>query len=235
MRLVACVFSLLAVALLVENASSDAKSKRERLAPLGGLVGTWNATGVPAGSKEEQQKGFWTETINCEWQFKKDDAWLKLAFAKGKHFVSGEIRPIPDKDEFEVRLTTTDKATLLYTGTMKGKALTAVRTDADKNEEQKLIFTILHENRILYRYETRAAGKGIFYRKYQVGATKDGVAFAVGDGRPECIVSGGLGTTAVSYMGKTYYVCCSGCRAEFLENPKKYIDEYEAKAKKKSK
>ena len=83
MRLVACVFSLLAVALLVENASSDAKSKRERLAPLGGLVGTWNATGVPAGSKEEQQKGFWTETINCEWQFKKDDAWLKLAFAKG--------------------------------------------------------------------------------------------------------------------------------------------------------
>jgi hypothetical protein len=35
--------------------------------------------------------------------------------------------------------------------------------------------------------------------------------------------------------GKTYYVCCSGCRSEFNANPEKYIKEYEeAKAKKES-
>jgi YHS domain-containing protein len=35
----------------------------------------------------------------------------------------------------------------------------------------------------------------------------------------------------VSYNGKDYYVCCSGCRDAFKENPEKYIKEAEAKAK----
>ena len=59
--------------------------------------------------------------------------------------------------------------------------------------------------------------------------------FASGDSRPECIVSGGLGTIPVMYMGQTYYVCCSGCRTEFNADPAKYVREYnEKKAKKKS-
>jgi hypothetical protein len=47
----------------------------------------------------------------------------------------------------------------------------------------------------------------------------------------ECVVSGGLGTMTVSYMGETYYVCCSGCADEFRANPKKYVDEFKAKKK----
>ena len=35
----------------------------------------------------------------------------------------------------------------------------------------------------------------------------------------------------VEHMGKTYYVCCGGCRDEFRENPEKYIKEFEAKQK----
>ena len=49
------------------------------------------------------------------------------------------------------------------------------------------------------------------------------------------MVSGGLGTIRVSYQGKTYYVCCSGCKAEFDANPEKYAKEYEAKKAKKDK
>ena len=37
----------------------------------------------------------------------------------------------------------------------------------------------------------------------------------------------------VTYKGKDYYVCCSGCRDEFKANPEKYIKEAEAKAKEK--
>jgi hypothetical protein len=48
---------------------------------------------------------------------------------------------------------------------------------------------------------------------------------------PECVVSGGLGTSKVSYMGKDYFVCCSGCRDEFRANPEKYVKEWERKAK----
>ena len=59
----------------------------------------------------------------------------------------------------------------------------------------------------------------------------EGEEFASGDGRPECIVSGGLGTIKVSYQGQTYYVCCGGCRDEFYASPQKYIDA----AKKKNK
>ena len=40
-------------------------------------------------------------------------------------------------------------------------------------------------------------------------------------------MTGGLGTIQVAYNGKTYYVCCSGCREEFAANPKKYVDEFE--------
>jgi hypothetical protein len=102
-----------------------------------------------------------------------------------------------------------------------------------ESETQRLVFTLLHANRFLYRYDTRASGKTLFSTHYRVGATKEGVPFAAGDGRPECIVSGGLGTISVSYKGQTYYVCCSGCRVEFNENPEKYINEYNAKKNKK--
>jgi hypothetical protein len=210
-------------------------TKRAALAPLGGLVGVWNGTGMPSGTREEQQKGFWTETITCEWQFKGDDAWLKLDFAKGKHFLAGQIRSLGDAQEFQLILTTKDKATQAFTGLLKGKVLALTRDDPDTKEVQKIVVTMLHENRILYRYDVKPPDKGLFYHKYTVGATKEGVPFAVGDGKPECIVSGGLGVMPVSYMGKTYYVCCGGCRSEFNDNPKKYVEEYEAKLKKKGK
>lgn len=234
MRRFLCALTVLTVAFSAARlATGQTKSSRDKLAGLGGLIGVWNGTGLPSGTREEQQKGFWTETISCEWQFKGADAWLKLTFDKGKHFVSGEIRP--SGDGFEVHLKTTGKEMQHFRGTLKDKVLTVERADFESKDEHKLVFTMLHENRILYRHDVRPAGKGLFYRKYQVGATKEGVAFAVGDGRPECIVSGGLGTSTVSYMGMTYYVCCSGCRTEFLDNPKKYVDEYNAKLKKKAK
>ena len=49
------------------------------------------------------------------------------------------------------------------------------------------------------------------------------------------IVSGGLGTIRVSFKGETYYVCCSGCRDAFNEDPQKYVKEYKAKLAQKKK
>jgi YHS domain-containing protein len=46
-----------------------------------------------------------------------------------------------------------------------------------------------------------------------------------GDG-PECVVTGGKGTIAINYKGATYYVCCSGCKQAFNENPEKILAEY---------
>jgi YHS domain-containing protein len=42
-------------------------------------------------------------------------------------------------------------------------------------------------------------------------------------------VTGGLGKIQVSFGGNTYYVCCTGCRDAFNENPAKMIAEYKAR------
>jgi YHS domain-containing protein len=130
-------------------------------------------------------------------------------------------------------LTTPDKETLTFEGALKDDKLTLDRVDDKKKETQRLVFSFLHANRFLYRYETKSTDQIPFSRRYQVGVTKEGVPFAgSGDASPECIVSGGKGTIPVSYKGKTYYVCCTGCRDEFKENPEKYIKEFEERKKK---
>lgn len=227
------VLAALVACLSLEMVSGDepAPSAKEALQPFNEFIGSWRGTGLPGTSREEQQKGFWSETLNWEWQFKGQDAWLKLDIDKGKHFRSGILRWLPQTREFELTLLTSSKESLTFVGPLEKNVLTLQRSG--DNETQRLVFTLLHSNRFLYRYEIRPEGKSLFAKKYQVGATKEGVPFAAGDGKPECIVSGGLGTTQVFHEGKTYYVCCGGCRDEFRENPVKYIKEFEAKKAKK--
>ncbi|MCE9603637.1 MAG: YHS domain-containing protein [Planctomycetia bacterium] len=40
---------------------------------------------------------------------------------------------------------------------------------------------------------------------------------------------------ALTYKGKTYYVCCTGCKDLFEAEPEKTIAEYEARKAKKAK
>jgi len=232
-----------ALALVLTGADPPAPPKvvspKEALQPFNVLVGSWKGSGAPDGTKEERAAGAWSETISWVWQFKDQDAWLAVEFDKGKHFTKGELRYTPEKDKdqprFTLKLTTPDKSTVTFVGTLtdKDKVLTLDRADGPTDEQQRLVMSLLHNNRYLYRFETRPAGTTVaFTRKYQVGATKEGVPFADVPKGPECIVSGGLGTIKVSYKGKDYWVCCTGCRDEFKADPEKYIKEFEAKAKK---
>src|SRR5262249_7483852 len=100
-------------------------------------------------------------------------------------------------------------------------------------QTHRLVFSLLHSNRYLYRYDLRQPEHTTFSQVYQVGCTKQGVPFAVVDNGPECVVSGGLGTMPVSYQGKTYYVCCTGCRGAVKKEPEKHIKESEAKKREK--
>ena len=70
---------------------------RDAFQPLNPLIGSWKGTGYPDGTREERQKGFWTETIAWEWRFDKADARLTAAFDKGKHFTRWELRYLPEK------------------------------------------------------------------------------------------------------------------------------------------
>ena len=232
---------VVATALIFIATDTPAKpvTAKDALQPFNVLVGSWKGSGAPEGTKEERAAGAWSETIEWVWKFKDNDAWLAVTFEKGKHFTKGELRYTPEKDKkdaeprFTLTLTTPDKSTVTYVGTLKEKVLTLDRADGPAGEQHRLVFSLLHHNRYLYRFETRPAGATVaFNKKFQVGATKEGVPFADVPKGPECIVSGGLGTIKVSYQGKDYWVCCSGCRDEFKSDPEKYIKEAAAKAKK---
>jgi hypothetical protein len=213
--------------------SPKERPAREALKPFNVLVGSWKGSGSPEGSLEEKQKGHWQETVTWEWQFKDTDAWLTVTFDKGKYFVRGELRYLPGNDQFEFTLTTVDKEKRTYLGTLTDKQLALERTVAESKQVERLTISLLHDNRVTYRLESRPATGTAFTRQYLVGLTKEGEPFAdVGRSERECIVSGGAGTIPVSFEGKTYYVCCSGCRDEFKANPKKYVAEWEARRKK---
>ena len=97
---------------------------------------------------------------------------------------------------------------------------------------KRIKLTSLHESRLLMLLEGTAEGEARgLVRLGEVGYTREGVAFAAGDGAPVCIVKVGRGTTSVTYKGKTYWVCCSGCKDLFEDNPEAVLAEAEARKK----
>jgi hypothetical protein len=226
---VAMVFVVFAAQAALTAEAPAKRKPKEALQVFNDLIGSWRGTGTPEGTQEEKRKGFWTESISWSWHFKGEDAWLTVTFEKGKYFTNGELRYLPATEAFQLTLHTPAKEALTFDGKIKDRILTLTRTDAAKKETQQIVLSLLHSNRYVYRYEVKPQERLGFNKLYQVGATKEGVPFATGDSKPECIVSGGLGTMAVTYKGQTYYVCCSGCRDAFKDDPEKYIKEYEAK------
>ena len=99
---------------------------------------------------------------------------------------------------------------------------------------RRITLTPFHDTRLLVLYESEDADRGSFDRLGEVGYTRESVAFAAGDSYPVCIVTEGRGTIAVNHKGKTYHVCCSGCRDLFNENPEAILAEAEARRKEKA-
>ena len=63
--------------------------------------------------------------------------------------------------------------------------------------------------------------------------SKVGSGFGKNVTQRECVVTGGLGTIEVTHNGKTYYVCCTGCRDYFNENAEKVLADHAARTKSK--
>jgi hypothetical protein len=230
--------SLLSAAVLLSPVlcSADARAKRgprEALLPFNDLIGSWRCTGTPAGPREEAQKNFWIETMSWQWQFKDKDAWLAVSFTNGKYYTGGELTYEPAKDRYQLKLRTAGGQNETYSGTLKERVLTLTREGAQAKDPERFVFQLLHSNRIVYSKEVRPEGRKSFRGLYQIGATKKDVPFAGDDDRPECVVSGGLGTMKVTYKDETFFVCCSGCRTEFNANPEQYVKAYKEKLAKK--
>jgi hypothetical protein len=101
-------------------------------------------------------------------------------------------------------------------------------TDGAPKEAWRLVFNQQQNNRYLMEVY-RKRGQRDFRRHDTVANQRSETSFAQKDddyGKRTCIITQGLGTITVSFQGQTYYVCCSGCKATFEDDPQKWIARF---------
>ena len=108
-----------------------------------------------------------------------------------------------------------------------------VETPVDGLPDRIQVRLAAEGKRLVVLYERRQGSR--FARLAEVGFTRRGSGFGTGSNVVECVVTGGEGAIPVRFEGKTYYVCCSGCKEYFDNDPAKAMKEYrERKAEEKA-
>ena len=230
---VAVLHLTLGAGLLMPNAFGAGKGDdpKEALQELQDFIGGWKGT-VDMKKKVESGPQFWKENANWSWRFKGKDVWLSVDMPESKLFKSGEMRFISASGKYQLTITDKKDQKAAYLGDMKKGVLLLERVHPTTNDvEQIKMNTVAGGVRLVQIFSVKPAERTLFTAQYQISYTKEGESFGVAAGKkgPECVVTGGLGTMAVNFNGNTYYVCCTGCRDAFNENPAKIIAEYKAR------
>jgi len=203
---------------------ADAAKSKKALQEVQDFMGNWNLEGTQkVGTKTEA----WKEKVEWSWKFKTEMPAIKVSFAegKGKYFSKGELTYSVEKKKYVLALTAADKSEQVFEGDLlKSGGLKLERKDAKTGDAYRITANTLADGiRFAFKVEKQDGGKGLFANAFQMTGNKEGESLAGGTKKPECIVTGGAASIAVSYQGKQYFVCCSGCRDAFNENPEKFI------------
>jgi hypothetical protein len=226
---ITCIALSLAFALSPASRAADKPTAKEALKALNDYIGEWKGNGAPEKARPTAAE-LWNETVSWSWRFKGDDAWITLEFKNGKYFKTGELRYLVDKNAYQLTAVDKKDKKLVFAGELKDEYLTLDRVEPSTKETQRIVMNLAGDGiRFIYRYSHKPDGRTAFIKDYTVACTKAGESLGKKEHKVECVVSGGLGTIPVSYKGETFYVCCSGCKDAFNENPEKYIAEYKAK------
>jgi YHS domain-containing protein len=205
------------------TAAENAKAKKA-LQEVQDFMGGWNLEGTQkVGMKTEA----WKEKVDWSWKFKTEVPTIKVAFAegKGKYYSKGELKYDVAKKKYVLDLIAADKTEHVFEGTkLPSGGLKLQGKDPKTKDVTRITMNTLADGiRFNFKVEKQEGGKGLFENAFVMNGNKEGESLAGGSKKPECIVTGGAASIAVSYQGKTYYVCCSGCRDAFNENPEKFI------------
>lgn len=213
------------------EASSEPRSELiDALKPVGPLVGQWNGVAIPQDRESKRNRVFWREKSQWEWNFG-DTCGLRWTIDGGKQLKGGFLTFDPKKNHFRLELERVDRGKAVFTGDAREGRL-ELDGPVEDGKQQRLWIWLANENRFLYSIFERDEAKTRYTRVLDAGATRDGVTFAAGASGPVCIVTGGRGTTALQYKGKTYYVCCTGCKQAFEDDPEGVIAEAKSKTEK---
>ena len=200
-----------------------ASSEKAALAAFNGLIGDWRGAGqIRRGSNQ----GAWTETAGWVWDFENGVA-VRYDVADGPHVKTARLTYDPESQQYQLLVTLPDDSTRTYAGALEKDKLIVESAPDAAGEVHRLTLTQLNEKRTLVLFEKRREAQKSWQRVAEVGYTREGTRLAESDSTgPECVVTGGLGTIPVSYNGKTYYVCCSGCKQAFDADPEGVLAEY---------
>lgn len=218
----------------VKPLSPDAKAAAQAaLEEFNGLIGGWRGSAQPV---RNSTKGAWAEKAEWVWDIKKSAVALEYQIKDGQALQSARLTYDPERKVYHLKATLPDKSTRDYTGKLVEKKLVLDSQPDAADYVHRITVTQLNEKRTLVLFEKRPAGGERFTRVVEVGYTREGTNLAVeGAGEPVCIVSGGKGTMQVSYKGKTYWVCCTGCRDAFNDDPEGILAEAAERAEQKKK
>ena len=213
--------SALAVLFLATNVGGlevvdDQSRGKKSLAALQDYVGTWKGAGqVRRGSTQ----GAWIEESEWVWQFDKQGAAIVQKSVKGKFVRQLELRAAQQQGAFVATVKTPQGVELQFAGKLdESGRLVLVNKDPQNQVMGRISIRIVAAGkRMIVMYEKLLTGT-LYTRLGELGSTRKGSMFGGGATMIECIVSGGKGTIPVTFNGKTYYVCCSGCRDYFNDN-----------------
>jgi YHS domain-containing protein len=228
MRLLA--LGLVAGLIMMDEPSAPSAESRngrrvdqELLRSYGVLVGPWKGVGQ---AQRNSARGAWTEMAEWRWRLSADSAALELKVDGGKYLQSARILPKPQPGSFLLEAALADGSKRSFSGQAGARSQLVLTAEGPAAEGlRRITLSPLHETRFLLLLEAQDLASERFYRLAEIGYTRQGVPFAAGDSHPVCIVTDGRGTIELKYKGQSYWVCCSGCKDLFEENPAAVIAE----------
>ena len=180
-------------------------------------------------------RGSWRETGDWAWKFTKHAASLTFAVKDAKYFSAIQLESA-GKGDYQLTGIDKNKKSHIFRGRANKSGylvLTAVKPPQTPTVPARITLrTTAGGKRMVILFERRLGKSERFIRLAEVGYTRVGSGFGQGATYVECVVTGGKGTIPVTYKGKTYYVCCGGCRDLFNEDPAGILAEYAALKKK---
>jgi hypothetical protein len=213
------IAALVALVLLQEKAPAPIATTKEAMQHVQLIVGEWRVTGMPREAKREA----WSEKASWGFKIEKDDYSLVLAVTDGAYWKSAALTFDLKKQVYVLHAMLAAGGERRYEGKyVEKEKLLTLEEVADAWPRERAVFSLLRANRFLIDLETQAEKGKDWSTQVQLGCTKEGVPFVRGEG-PRCVVTGGAGSMPVTHAGKTYYVCCTGCRSFFNDNPEKTI------------
>ncbi len=196
-------------------------------APFEHLIGAWKGAGIPTANRIEG----WPEKHAWAWVFSKGQpVGLSVTMTGDKTLAKAELTF--DKVSGDYRLSGTDPKgePVVFTGKLADdrQTLPLTRQGQLTGGTQQRLTLRLNSNKIRYVLwdDRQEVGAPRFSRFIEVNQGKEGESFAAGGAAsnlPKCILTGGAATMSVTFKGKSYPVCCTGCRDEFEADPEKYV------------